>query len=183
MGQYKIGRIAQDRRPHMTNTVVGDPRVHDQAWAKREEMVAFAGYPLIVEERLVGVMGLFARQPLTDVVLQAMEAKTQSLALGIERKRAEAALQRTQFSLDHAAVATFWMGADARFVYVNEAASQALGYTRNELLGMAVHDIDPDFSHERWAAHWEEIRHGRVLTIESRHRTKAGRVFPVEIIL
>ena len=31
LGQFKIGAIARDRRPHLTNQVVGDPQVHDQA--------------------------------------------------------------------------------------------------------------------------------------------------------
>src|SRR2546422_6404123 len=50
LGQFKIGMIAQERRPHLTNHVVGDPQVHDQEWARREGMVAFAGYPLRSEE-------------------------------------------------------------------------------------------------------------------------------------
>jgi PAS domain S-box-containing protein len=29
VGQFKIGRIAQERRPHLTNQVIGDPRVGD----------------------------------------------------------------------------------------------------------------------------------------------------------
>ena len=41
LGQYKVGAIAQQRRPHLTNQVVGDPLVHDQEWAVREGMVAF----------------------------------------------------------------------------------------------------------------------------------------------
>src|SRR5262249_16177437 len=42
VGQFKIGLIAEERRPHLTNSVISDPRVGDQAWAKREGMVAFA---------------------------------------------------------------------------------------------------------------------------------------------
>ena len=61
VGKYKIGLIAQERKPHLTNAVVGDPRVSDQEWAQREGMVAFAGYPLVVDDRLVGVMAMFAR--------------------------------------------------------------------------------------------------------------------------
>jgi PAS domain S-box-containing protein len=57
VGELKIGLIAQERRPHLTNTVTSDPRVSDKEWARREGMVAFAGYPLIVEDRLVGVRG------------------------------------------------------------------------------------------------------------------------------
>ena len=62
VGQYKIGLIASERLPHITNTVIGDPRVGDQEWAKREGMVAFAGYPLLVSgadraRAPVGVIG------------------------------------------------------------------------------------------------------------------------------
>ena len=60
MGQYKIGRIAQIRKPHLTNAVIGDPEIPAQDWAAREGMVAFAGYPLVVEDRLVGVIAMFA---------------------------------------------------------------------------------------------------------------------------
>ena len=34
VGQFKIGLIARDREPHLTNQVVGDPRVNDQSWAR-----------------------------------------------------------------------------------------------------------------------------------------------------
>ena len=62
VGQFKIGRIARDRKPHLTNSVVGDPEVSDQEWARREGMVAFAGHPLIVGERVVGVMAMYLDQ-------------------------------------------------------------------------------------------------------------------------
>src|SRR5262249_23753670 len=54
VGRYKIGLIARERRPHLTNAVLDDPRVHDQEWARREGLVSFAGYPLLIEGRLVG---------------------------------------------------------------------------------------------------------------------------------
>ena len=43
VGEYKIGRIAQERQPHLTNGVVNDRRIHDREAAKREGMVAFSG--------------------------------------------------------------------------------------------------------------------------------------------
>ena len=63
VGKFKIGLIAQEQKPHLTNGVVGDPRVSEQEWARREGMVAFAGYPLVMEDRLVGVMAMFALAP------------------------------------------------------------------------------------------------------------------------
>jgi PAS domain S-box-containing protein len=94
VGKFKIGLIAEERKPHLTNAVVGDERVGDQEWAKREGMIAFAGYPLIVDNRLVGVMGMFARHTLTEAALEAMESVANGIALGIERKHAEQTLRQ-----------------------------------------------------------------------------------------
>ena len=89
VGQFKIGLIAAERRPHLTNAVVGDPRVSDQEWARREGMVAFAGYPLLVEDRLVGVLAMFARRELSGDTLEALSSVANIMAQGIERRRAE----------------------------------------------------------------------------------------------
>ena len=34
---------------------------------------------------------------------------------------------------------------------------------------------------ERWSDHWRDLKAQRSLTFESRHRTRDGRIFPVEI--
>lgn len=88
VGALKIGLIASERRAHLTNAVVGDPRVADQDWAKREGMVAFAGYPLLVEDRLVGVMALFAKRQLPESTLLALGTVANVVALAIDRARA-----------------------------------------------------------------------------------------------
>lgn len=93
VGKFKIGLIAQERTPHLTNQVVGDPRVSDQEWARREGMVAFAGYPLLIEDRVVGVVAMFARHPLAERHMQAIASVANKLALGIERKRIEELLR------------------------------------------------------------------------------------------
>ena len=89
VGKFKIGLIAQERLPYLTNDVAGDPRIHDKEWARREGMVAFAGYPLIVEDRLVGVLAMFARERLAEATLNALASIAGTIAQGIERKRAE----------------------------------------------------------------------------------------------
>jgi two-component system cell cycle sensor histidine kinase/response regulator CckA len=100
-----------------------------------------------------------------------------------DRKRAEEALRLTQFSIDRTADLAFWTGPDGRFVYVNDSACRSLGYSRQELLSMAVHDVDPDFPPEVWADHWGMLKQQGVLSFESRHRRKDGRVFPVHVTL
>jgi len=102
VGTLKVGLIAQERRPHLTNNVLGDARIGDQEWAKREGMVAFAGYPLLIGERVIGVMALFARKPLSILVTGAMGAVADTLALGIERLRASFELQQHAEALEKA---------------------------------------------------------------------------------
>src|SRR3990172_2879005 len=94
VGKFKIGMIAEERRPHMTNEVVGDPRVGDQEWARKEGLVAFAGYPLIVQDQLVGVMAMFSRNQLAETAMNSLGSVADIVALGIERKRTEASLAR-----------------------------------------------------------------------------------------
>ncbi len=68
-----------------------------------------------------------------------------------------------------------------RFHYVNEAACRVLDYTRTELLGLGVSDVDPELPAERWPDHWRDLETQRSLMFESRHRTRDGRTFPVEV--
>ncbi len=89
VGQFKIGLIAAEREPHLTNDVMNDSRVSDRNWARREGIVAFAGYPLVVEDRLMGVLGMFARQPMPAEALGALDSVAHSIAIGISRRREE----------------------------------------------------------------------------------------------
>jgi signal transduction histidine kinase/DNA-binding response OmpR family regulator/HPt (histidine-containing phosphotransfer) domain-containing protein len=80
----------------LTNEVPADPCISDPGWARREGMVAFAGFPLVVKDRLLGVLGMFARRPLSGAVLQALESVAGVIALGIERKQQEVELRRAK---------------------------------------------------------------------------------------
>ena len=86
VGELKIGLIAQERKPHLTNDVQNDDRISHPEWAKREGMQAFAGHPLIVEGRLVGVLGMFARKVLEPDTLEALTSVADAIAQGIDRK-------------------------------------------------------------------------------------------------
>ncbi len=138
VGKFKIGLIAQECRPHLTNSVIGDPRVGDQDWARREGMVAFAGYPLAVDGRVVGVVALFARQALSDVTLEALGAVADEIALGIEGRRAEEALraseERYRAAFANAAVGVTLADLQGRFLQVNPAFCAITGYSETELL-------------------------------------------------
>ena len=76
--------------------MIGDERVADQEWARREGMIAFAGYPLLVNGRLLGVMGMFARHELSSSVLRSLATVADAIALGVRRKRGEEELERAK---------------------------------------------------------------------------------------
>jgi len=142
VGQLKIGRIAEERLPHMTNDVLHDPHVADHAWAEREGMVSFAGYPLLVDSRLIGVLGLFSRQALADSVLEVLKAVAGAIAVGFDRKRTEAErdallkLLRTQ--IDRMPVAYMLLDMENRVREWNPAAERVFGFMREEMLGEDV---------------------------------------------
>ncbi len=123
VGQFKIGLIASERLPHLTNHVVGDPRVPEQAWVREKGLTAFAGYPLIVDDRLVGVMGMFSCQALSTRTLDAMASMARHVALGIERKHAEDALrlseERHRLAIGGAQLGTFYMEMPSRRMHWN----------------------------------------------------------------
>ncbi|MGE4545278.1 MAG: PAS domain S-box protein [Pedobacter sp.] len=98
-----------------------------------------------------------------------------------ERKHKDEAQRFTQFAIDKTIDQAFWMTGDARFFYVNDAACQALGYSREELVGMSVPDIDPTFPAEVFTCFWRELKEKGSMTFEARHRSKDGRTYPVEI--
>lgn len=104
-----------------------------------------------------------------------LEKKTEK-----NREREQSA-KLIQFAIEHTSDAAFWMGSDAIFIYVNEAASRLLGYSKKELLSMSVHDIDPLFPKEAWQAHWRELKERKSFSFVSKHRAKDGRILPVEI--
>jgi len=98
-----------------------------------------------------------------------------------ERKQVEDALRFTRLSLDNAADTMVCVGHDGRFVDINDAFCRSAGYSREELLSMTVHDIDPTYSVEVWPEFWKKLKQSGSLTFETYHHTKAGKVIPVEI--
>ncbi|HYV32985.1 MAG TPA: response regulator, partial [Candidatus Binatia bacterium] len=90
-----LALIAQGK-PILINTVIGDQRLPDQAWAKREGIVAYAGYPLMLEDRLVGLMSVFAKNQLSQAIIPEMASVAHGVALYIEQKRSAEALDASE---------------------------------------------------------------------------------------
>lgn len=144
LGRGKIGQVALEGKPLFTNTVIGDPGVLDQEWARREGMQAFAGYPLLVDGRVTGVLALFARQPLNESVLEVLGMAASFIAAYIHRKRAEEALkeseERYRSVYDTAPLAFVLWDRETRVTDWNEQAEKMFGWTREEIIGQPFFD-------------------------------------------
>ena len=99
IGELKIGMIAQERKPHLTNNIQNDCLITDKEWFVKKGIVAFAGYPLMIENRLVGVIAMFSRESLTEDSLEALAGFADNIAQGIELKRMEQALAQSEIQL------------------------------------------------------------------------------------
>ena len=75
----------------------------------------------------------------------------------IGRKRAKELVRFTQFAIDREVAAAFWVDAEGRLAYVNEAACNILGYSREELLSMNLYTIEPRISQAQWARYRKEL--------------------------
>jgi len=102
--------------------------------------------------------------------------------MGNNEQDAERMVKLSHFTIEHAATPIFWVDSTGRIVRANEAACRSLHYTKGELVGMRVPDIDADHPPERWPDLWEKQRKNRShFVFDSKHRTREGKVFPVEI--
>src|SRR5271157_3042779 len=190
VGHLKVGLIAQERRPHLTNAVIGDPRVGNQEWAQREGMVSFAGYPLVVKDRIVGVMALFARRSLTHATLEAMASVADEIALGIEQKRAEEALRDSEAKLqaivDTAVDAIITIDIQGTVLSFNPSAERVFGYAAAEVLGRNVSMLMPlphSQEHGNYMARYLRTGERHIIGIgrEITAQRKDGTIFPTEI--
>ncbi|MFW5667005.1 MAG: PAS domain-containing protein [Coleofasciculus sp.] len=185
VGKSKIGRIASQRQPHLTNDILHDSEISDPDWARREGMVSFAGYPLIVEDELVGVMAMFARHPLCQTTLDTLASVANEIAVGIERQQLDQALQDSQRWLQAINDANpniiyihDWV--ERRNIYANREIHEILGYTPKEIQQMGNQVLSRLMHPDDFAIlsnHVQRIKQakvGEVFELEYRMRHKNG---------
>ena len=97
------------------------------------------------------------------------------------RQRALERARVLETSIDCASDAAYWMDAAGRFRYVNASACRMLGYTRDELLGLGLRDLNPAVTPAVWAETLRTLRRTKVRLTETRHRRKDGTWLPVEV--
>jgi diguanylate cyclase (GGDEF)-like protein/PAS domain S-box-containing protein len=131
--------------------------------------------------KLAGFAERASRDPIEGEETFRRVLETLRERVGIED--AEEALRFIQFLVDSAADSAFWAQPDGRFFYANAAACASLGYTREEILSLAVPDIVPPELSDIFERVSKKVREEGPMTFESTERRKSGELFPVEVTL
>lgn len=139
IGSSLVELIAQERQPYLTNALSDNPNIPREEWVTREGLVSFAGYPLMLDQQLIGVMAMLARQPIPTSTFEALGFAASQVALGIGRKRVEAALTESEAKfrrmVENARDIVYTLKPDGTIVYTAPNVYSTLGYEPAELEG------------------------------------------------
>ncbi|WP_293131750.1 PAS domain-containing protein [Microcoleus sp. bin38.metabat.b11b12b14.051] len=139
-------KVSGEATVHSSQLAIIDSSHNQENCYIPNQILTFAGYPLIVEERLVGVMVIVSHQSLTTPFEETLASVADVIALGIERKRAEAELKSARGFLnsvvENLPVGVFAKDASSlKFVLWNKAGETIAGVTSQEAIGKNDYDI------------------------------------------
>jgi len=191
LGALKIGRIAQGDGALFTNDVLHDDRLPNKDWMREHGLQAFAGFALMVEGRVFGVLGLFSCEVISEPVRQTLESVCNGLAASIARKQAVAALQasetRTRAIVESALDAVITMDEWGIITGWNSQAAAIFGYQEREISGKLLSDtiLPPRYrdAHSNGLQQFLSSGTGRILNrrVELSALHKDGSEFPIEL--
>ncbi len=96
----RIGIICQTRLAVSSASGANSPLPDLPEWARQNRLLAFAGFPLLVGNRLVGVLALYSWDRLPDDLHKLCPCLANIVALGIDRERTESSLQTARRQLE-----------------------------------------------------------------------------------
>ena len=87
MGAYKVGKIAQHCIPFLSNQLAQESWVKDRQWAIDNQICGFAGLPLAIGGRVIGVLAVFSHQPMKAEFLEALRILCSAVAVALDNAR------------------------------------------------------------------------------------------------
>lgn len=94
MGAYKVGKIAQNRVPFLSNHLAEEAWVKDRQWALDNHIQGFAGYPLVAGERVLGVLASFRHGPFEPEFLEVLQVLCMTVTVALDAAQATASAPR-----------------------------------------------------------------------------------------
>ncbi len=160
----EIGLLAQGK-PVVINQLASKQQIPDAEWLKRAGVSSYAAYPLLLEDKLVGLMAIFTRHPLTDQITQEMGSVANGIALCIERKRSEQALDASEGKyrsvVENIREIIFQMDEFGHWTFLNPAWTAVTGFEVKPTLGTFFLEY----------VHQEDREHNRHIFLQLINRT------------
>ncbi|HWF60902.1 MAG TPA: PAS domain S-box protein [Nitrospira sp.] len=177
------GRVWAEAKPVWISDVTREQNFPRAALAEQVGFHTAATFPVRLADRVYAVLEFFHHEirSADSSLLTTFQAVADQLSQFCARARAEERWRQTQFAMEQAVDAIYWVDPQAKILYANEAASLMVGYSREELLGMTVHDLNPNFPASMWSGFWEETRQNKTMSLETSHCAKDGRLIPIDI--
>ncbi|HVV01984.1 MAG TPA: response regulator [Verrucomicrobiae bacterium] len=126
-------------KPILIKHAASDLRIADQKWIAKHSIAAYAAYPLVLEEKLVGLMSFFTQQPITEQVILEMGSVAHGIALCIEQKRSEQALgvseSKYQTVVESIKEVIFQLDEFGNWTFLNPAWTAITGFEVKPTLG------------------------------------------------
>ena len=92
-------------------------------------------------------------------------------------------LERLELFIENAADPIYIQDMDGNVLWTNSAAAKSLGYTRDELTRMQIHQIELTVKPGSNRGIWNRMTPNKPILITGRHRRANGTTFPVEVRL
>lgn len=125
---FAAGWVAKTMRPYLTNDALNDQEISDQGWLREwlqiERITAFAAFPMIAGDTLVGVLAVFARHSLEDDTVGELTSLAGLIARGVEQCRIDEELLQ-QFAREREA----------------RASAEEASRLKDDFLAMISHDL------------------------------------------
>lgn len=164
-----------------------DERAGDQEWATREGLASYAAYPLVIEDKLVGLMSIFTRQQVGEEILQEMSSVANGISLCIERKRSEEALDASEVKyrsvVENIKEVIFQLDEFGHWTFLNPAWTDVTGFQVQPTLGTFFIEYLHEEDRERNRHIFIQLMERKLeyCRYETRFLTKDGKVRWVEI--
>jgi two-component system, cell cycle sensor histidine kinase and response regulator CckA len=184
--QLELSTLAQGK-PILINQLLQEKRIPDQEWVKRTGLTSYAAYPLVLEDNLVGLMAIFTQHPLTEQVIHEMGSVANGIALCIERKRSEQALDASEVRyrsvVENIKEVIFQMDESGNWTLLNPAWTSVTGFEVKSTLGTFfleyIHQEDREHNRHLFR---QLIQHALdYCRYETRFLTKSGATRWVEV--
>lgn len=139
--------------------------------------------PLRSGAKIAGLLHLadHRKDCLSYELISFLEGVGSSIGISLSRKQAEADLELRAKLLDAGTDSISLFDLNGNLLYVNETMCKLLGYSRDELLGMSISQIDTEETAKLIGPRMKELIQNRNAIFEVEHRHKNGTIIPEEI--